>query len=89
MPYSKEDRSTSPMEVNRGFAADLMGKIREKYEDRIRIDIYDPRCPLWIFDLIRFNVRATEVVWVMDGKLLARGIPSWEELNGRIEELTK
>ena len=86
MPYSKEDRSTSPVEANRVFAADLMGKIRGKYGDRMRIDIYDPRCPLWIFDLIRFNVRATEIVWVMDGKLLARGIPSWEELNSRIEE---
>lgn len=87
MPYGEEEKKSSPMEANRGFVAELMGRIRDKYGDQIRIDIYDPRCPLWIFDLIRFNVRATEVVWVMDGKLLARGIPSWEEMDTRINNL--
>ncbi|MBN1332841.1 MAG: hypothetical protein JW971_03670 [Synergistales bacterium] len=77
--------SSFPMRDSRVLVGDLLGKIREKYRDRVEVNIYDPRCYLWFFDLVRFNVRATEVVWALDGKLLARGVPSWEELDGLID----
>lgn len=75
-----------PMNDSRVLVGGLIGEIRKKYGSGMSVNIYDPRCYLWFFDLIRFNVRATEVTWVMDGKLLARGTPSWEELKGSIEK---
>jgi len=73
------------MRDSRVLVGDLLGKIRMKYGGRVEVNIYDPRCYLWFFDLVRFNIRATEVVWVLDGKLLARGVPSWDELDGLME----
>ena len=75
-----------PMKDSRVLVGYILGKIREKYGSRVSINIYDPRCYLWFFDLVRFNVRATEATWVMDGKLLARGVPSWEDLEISIDE---
>lgn len=75
-----------PMNDSRVLVGGLIGEIRKKYGSGMSVNIYDPRCYLWFFDLVRFNVRATEVTWVMDGKLLARGTPSWEELQGSIEK---
>jgi hypothetical protein len=60
------------MNDSRVLVGGLIGDIREQYGSRISVNIYDPRCYLWFFDLVRFNVRATEVTWIMDGKLLAR-----------------
>lgn len=74
-----------PMRNSRVLVGDLLGKIREKYGDRVEVNIYDPRCYLWFFDMVRFNIRATEVVWVLDGKLLTRGLPAWSELDGLME----
>ncbi|MFA0887878.1 MAG: hypothetical protein ACC613_02135 [Synergistales bacterium] len=69
-----------PMRADRESAAELLVKMREAFGDRVEIDILDPRCSFWIFDLIRFRVKSTEAVWVLDGKLIFRGIPLWEDL---------
>jgi len=44
----------------------------------------DPRCTFWIVDLVRFRVKSTEAVWVLDGTLLFRGIPDWESLRDAV-----
>jgi hypothetical protein len=75
-----------PMRADRESVAGLLLKLRDCYGDRIDVDILDPRCSFWMFDLVRFRVRSTEVVWVLDGKLLFRGIPDWRELEGILAE---
>lgn len=74
-----------PMRDSRVLVGALLGRLREKFGSRLSVNIYDPRCYLWVLDLVRFNIRATEVTWVMDGKLLVRGVPSWQELEKAVE----
>ena len=78
--------SSFPMINSRVLVGQLILKIREQYGETMEVNIHDPRCYLWFFDLVRFNIRATEVVWILDGKLLARGIPLWEELRESLQE---
>lgn len=73
-----------PMRADRESAAVLLVRLHETFGDRLEIDILDPRCSFWIFDLIRFRVKSTEAAWVFDGKLLFRGIPAWEDLERAI-----
>ncbi len=47
-----------PMRADRESAAELLVKMREAFGDRVEIDILDPRCSFWIFDLIRFRVKS-------------------------------
>ena len=68
------------MRGDRESAAKLLVRLHATFGDRLEIDILDPRCSFWIFDLIRFRVKSTEAAWVLDGKLVFRGIPGWEEL---------
>ena len=74
-----------PMKASRVLVGGLLGKIRGKYDGLFDLNICDPKCSIWFFDLVRFNIRSTEVVWVLDGKLLARGVPSWQELESLID----
>jgi len=74
------------MRTDRESVGRLLVKVRDTFGDRIEIDILDPRCSFWIFDLVRFRVKSTEPVWILDGKLLFRGIPGWTELEGVLAE---
>ena len=73
-----------PMRADRESAAGLLVRVRETFGDRVEIDILDPRCSFWIFDLVRFRVKSTEAAWILDGKLLSRGIPEWQNLEKAI-----
>ena len=75
-----------PMRADRESAASLLVKVRETFGDRVDIDILDPRCSFWLFDLIRFRVKSTEATWVLDGRLIFRGIPEWTDLRRVIAE---
>lgn len=75
-----------PMRTDRESVGRLLVKVRDTFGDRIEIDILDPRCSFWIFDLVRFRVKSTEPAWILDGKLLFRGIPGWTELEGVLAE---
>ena len=68
------------MRGDRESAAKLLVRLHATFGDRLEIDILDPRCSFWIFDLVRFRVKSTEAAWVLDGSLVFRGIPGWEEL---------
>lgn len=74
-----------PQAAARLAVGKLLVKLRGKYGDSMEVNIYDPRCLLWFFDLVRFSVKALEPCWVLDGKLLFRGIPSWEELEKKMD----
>jgi len=77
-----------PQAAAREAAGQLLVKMEETYGDALEVNIYDPRCCLWFFDLVRFNIRA-EPTWILDGRLLWRGIPTWEELREKIDGIQK
>ena len=77
-----------PQAAAREAAGQLLVKMEETYGDALEVNIYDPRCCLWFFDLVRFNIRA-EPTWILDGRLLWRGIPTWEELKEKIDGTQK
>ena len=74
-----------PMQAARVAVGALLRRVRERFGDRLRVDLIDPRCAFFLFDLIRFNVRATEATWVLDGHLLFRGVPEEETLLSELE----
>lgn len=63
----------------------MMVRIRDRYGDRIEMVVIDPRCSIWFFDFFRYRIRANEVTWVMDGKVLFRGVPDWDEMEAVLE----
>jgi len=75
-----------PMRTDRESVARLLVKVRDTFGDQVEIAILDPRCTFWIVDLVRFRVKSTEAVWILDGKLLFRGIPGWTELERDLAE---
>ena len=77
-----------PQAAAREAAGPLLVKMEETYGDTLEVNVYDPRCCLWFFDLVRFNIRA-EPTWILDGRLLWRGIPTWEELKEKIDGTQK
>ena len=74
-----------PMQAARVAVGSLLRRVRERFGDRLRVDLIDPRCSFFLFDLIRFNVRATEATWVLDGRLLFRGVPEEAALLSELE----
>ena len=74
-----------PMQAARVAVGSLLRRVRERFGDRLRVDLIDPRCSFFLFDLVRFNVRATEATWVLDGRLLFRGVPEAETLRSALE----
>jgi hypothetical protein len=75
-----------PMKADRESAAELLVKLRNTFGDRLDIDILDPKCSFWIFDLVRYRVESTEAAWVLDGRLIFRGIPEWKDLEKAVAE---
>jgi hypothetical protein len=83
--YGEEEMRSFPMQAARVAVGALLRRVRERFGDRLRVDLIDPRCSFFLFDLIRFNVRATEATWVLDGRLLFRGVPEEAALLSELE----
>ena len=66
-----------PMKADRALASEMLLQIYEKYRGRIDIFCIDPRNIFWFFDLIRFRVKAMDIVWVLNGNVFFRGVPEW------------
>ena len=60
-------------------------KLKEEYGSRLNINFYDPRCFVFLFDTLRYRLRGDEVTWVLNGKVIFRGIPEWEDLKDAID----
>ena len=71
---------TFSRKADRESVGALLRNLRFNFNDAFEVDVIDPRCLLWFFDFIKYKVRTTEPTWVLDGKVIYRGIPAWEEL---------
>ncbi len=78
--------SSFPQAAARAAVGELLGEIRRHFGESVETNIYDPRCFFWFFDLVRFNIRA-EPTWIFEGKVLFRGVPSWDELRKKMDAL--
>ena len=83
--YGEDEMRSFPMRTAREAVGRLLRKVRGRFENRLRVDLIDPRCFFYLFDLVRFNVRATEPTWVLDGRLRFRGIPDETALLRELE----
>ena len=72
-------------EADRVAAGQLYMRLKKEYKGRLDIDFYDPRCFVFLFDTLRYRLRGGEVTWVLDGKVIFRGIPSWEGLKSHVD----
>ena len=75
-----------PMKADRALASEMLLHINEKYRGRIDIFCIDPRNIFWFFDLIRFRVKAMDIVWVLNGKVFFRGVPEWVVIDSALTE---
>ncbi len=64
----------------------LLVRLRETFGSRVELRVLDPKCLFWIFSVMRYRIKATEPAWILRGRCVFRGIPSWEELHHLLEE---
>lgn len=89
MPYRGEERESYPGAKSRMLTGNLIVKVKDRFKDAVDLNIYDPRSPFWIWDVIRFSVKGGEPAWIVEGELLFKGVPSWEELEKALEDQIK
>ena len=59
----------------------LLRDIHNEFGERVEVTVIDPRAWILSFiDMIRYNVKVTKPVWIIDGKKFYEGIPTKEEL---------
>lgn len=86
MIYTENELRSFPGAADRVAAGGLYMKLREEYGSRLEMDFCDPRCFIFLLDTIRYRLRGGEVTWVLDGRVIFRGIPRWEDLKHHVDE---
>jgi len=85
LEYGEEEMKSFPMALARLQVGKLLVAVRDTFGDSLRVDLVDPRSITSLLDIIRFRVKCTEPAWVLDGRLVFRGIPGWDDLRQSIE----
>jgi hypothetical protein len=83
MQAEKETFLTLPLATQ---VASLAREVSREFGSRIELDLVDPRNMFFLLDVLRYGVKPTEPVWILDGKIAFRGIPEWKDLKAAIEE---
>ncbi|MBP5212796.1 MAG: hypothetical protein J6Z30_08060 [Pyramidobacter sp.] len=60
-------------------------RLKKEYKERLDIDFYDPRCFVFLFDTLRYRLRGGEVTWVLNNKVIFRGLPAYDDLKTLID----
>lgn len=85
--YSAEELASLPQGKNLARIGDILNNIREKYGDQVEVSIIDPRSIISIIDNIRYNIKSSKPTWILDGEKIFEEVPSWEELENRIDSV--
>ena len=72
-------------EADRVAAGQMYMRLKKEYKGRLDIDFYDPRCFVFLFDTLRYRLRGGEVTWVLNNKVIFRGLPAYDELKTLID----
>ena len=67
---------------------ELLRAIRERYGDKVKITIKDPRFVTSVWDNLRYKVQVRPPLpaWVVDRKKICDGIPKLADLEREIDE---
>ena len=85
--YSEmEEMETFHLLGEREKVGSHLRKIKREYEDKIEVELIDPRSVLYFFEIFKYKIRAKEIAWVLDNKVIFRGIPSWDELKAALDQ---
>ncbi|WP_300526541.1 hypothetical protein [Aminiphilus sp.] len=84
--YGRIEMESFPMALEMRRVGELLRNVRDHFGESVRLELIDPRNVIALKDVFRFRIRSTEVVWILDGKLLLRGIPSsWDDLRRSLD----
>lgn len=83
--YGAEEMESFPLSDARVSVGRLLVNIRERYGARLRVDLIDPRNVMSLFDLFRYRVKNTEPAWILNGSLIFRGVPEWDDLREKVD----
>jgi hypothetical protein len=64
---------------------ELLRNLRERYGSRLDVSIVDPRNILSLWDNIRYSVRASRPVWILDRKKIGEGVLNLADLQNAID----
>ena len=64
----------------------MLRSLRERYGSRLDVSIVDPRNILSLWDNIRYSVRASKPVWILDRKKIGEGVLNLADLQNAIDE---
>ena len=64
----------------------ILQKTREQYGESVEISVMDPRSIFSFIDNIRYNIKGTDPTWIVNGKKVFEGVPSWEEWEKALKE---
>lgn len=87
LDYSEEEMKSFPLSEKRLQVGRLLVNLRDRYGSALRVDLLDPRNIMSLFDIYRFRVKSTEPTWILDGSLIFRGVPDWDDLQRIIDRV--
>lgn len=87
LEYSEEEMKSFPLSEVRLQVGRLLVGLRNRYGSALRVDLLDPRNIMSLFDIFRFRVKSTEPAWILDGRLVFRGVPDLNDLQQVIDQV--
>ncbi len=85
LEYSEEEMKSFPMAAGRLEVGKILVKLREKFGEDLRVDLIDPRSLTAMLDIMKHRIKSTEPTWILNGELIFRGIPEWNELQEKLD----
>jgi hypothetical protein len=82
---TEEKDSSAGRQQNLRMVGEFVQVLKDRYEDRLNISVVNPRSIRAIWDDIRYGVRPSVPVWVLDGKKIFEGVPDLKSLQGAID----
>ncbi|MDN5319306.1 MAG: hypothetical protein PWR00_1269 [Thermovirga sp.] len=86
LEYGEEEMKSFPMADVRHQVGELLVKIKENYKDRLELDLVDPRNIVALKDVLLLGIKSTEVTWVLNRKVIFRGVPDWDTIKKAIDQ---
>ncbi len=91
VPFRDSDYESLPSVGYYRDVSILLREIYDHFQERVNIEVIDPRNILFLWDVIRYRVKATEPTWLIiygkDVKYIFRGIPKEEEIEALLRNL--
>jgi hypothetical protein len=82
-----EEKDSFPEQQNNlHVVEELLRALKERYGERLDVSVVNPRNIMAFWDNIRYGVRPSVPVWVLDRKKVYEGLPDLAHLQSLIDE---